>query len=359
MNCRLCGNKLENFQIIKNMPKNVSVLYEKPVVRHGIDTKLYHCNNCDLYQIEDLADNTYYDDYLMTASHSNKLNILQDNELKNILKYANNKNNFLEVGCGDGNFLLKANKFFKNVIGIEPSEKFYKLCISKKLNVKHMYLEANSNIEQKFDVIVSRQVFEHLNNPKEIFEKMVNLLDDNGIIFLDVPNGGKSIRENRYFDIFSDHVNHWTVKSLTYLAEINGLTVVDIREGFDGDYLELYCKKTKVEVGGICAVVNKEQGTLIDILNSNDKVGIWGAGAKAYVLFNVFSNDLKSVKSIIDSDKFKIGKYIPNAVVPITAPDISKINELDAIIIFAKSYSDEITYDLREKYQYKGKIFSI
>ncbi len=359
MNCRLCSSNLKNYQILKNIPMNVSVLYEKPVVKHGVDVKLYHCDNCDLYQIEDLAEDTYYDDYLMTASHSSKLNRLQDDEINNILKYVNNRENFLEVGCGDGNFLLKANKVFNNVLGIEPSKKFYELCVSKNLNVKHMYLGKDSNLKQKFDVIASRQVFEHLDNPQDVFKEMVMLLNDNGIIFLDIPNGGKSIRENRYFDIFSDHINHWTVKSLTYLAEKNGLTVIDIREGFDGDYLELYCKKTKVEVGGIYSAALKEREMLIDILKNNDSVGVWGAGAKAYVLFNLFANELKPVKSIIDSDRFKIGKYIPNALIPIVLPSVEELDKLNAVIIFAKSYADEITKDLREKYQYKGKIFSI
>ncbi|MCD7874603.1 MAG: class I SAM-dependent methyltransferase [Acidaminococcaceae bacterium] len=84
----------------------------------------------------------------MTASHSKKLNRLQDEPIERIKQYIKNKGKFLEIGCGDGNFLSKAREVFKYAFGIEPSKKFYDLCQKKKLNVKNIYLNNNTDLSE-------------------------------------------------------------------------------------------------------------------------------------------------------------------------------------------------------------------
>lgn len=359
MKCRICKNEAEKFEEIKNMAKNVAILYETPKQSSGVNGEIYHCEKCDLYQIPCIVEDTYYDDYLMTASHSKKINKLQDEQIERIKQYVKDNGKFLEIGCGDGNFLSKASQVFKYALGIEPSKKFYNLCQEKKLNVKNIYLEDNTNLSGNFDVITARQVFEHLDKPVKVFNKMVEQCSDNGIIFIDVPNGGKSIKENRYYDFFSDHVNHYTVRSLSYLCESNGMQVLEIRESFDGDYLELYCKKMKVINGGVCEAADNAYDEISKIIKAYNKIAVYGAGAKTQVLFTMFSELLKSCEFIFDSDPFKEGKYLVNANVPVCGPDIDKIQSLDAIIIFAKSYSDEITDVLRNTYRFKGEIYYI
>ena len=175
---------------------------------------------------------------------------------------------------------------------------------------------------------------------------------------IEVPNGTQSIRENRYFDFFSDHVNYCTPESLLYLAHHNNVEVSCIQETFDGDYLLMLCVKRRKNDATLQGQINADFERVKSIMKSHKKVSIYGAGAKAQVVFLHLRQVLKDVHKIYDSDPIKSGMYLANASVPIETPDFS-INDSDAIIIFAKSYSDEIADSIKNLYGYDGEIYVI
>ena len=56
------------------------------------------------------------------------------------------------------------------------------------------------------------------------------------------------------------------------------------------------------------------------------------------------------IKYVVDSAPFKQGKYTPATHIPIVAPSVLDKNPVDAIIIMAGSYSDEIDKIIKNKY---------
>jgi hypothetical protein len=70
-------------------------------------------------------------------------------------------------------------------------------------------------------------------------------------------------------------------------------------------------------------------------------VVIWGAGHQALAIITL-ADLANKVKFIIDSAKFKQGKYTPVSHIPIISPDSIDYETIDAIIIMAGSFSDEI-----------------
>lgn len=357
MECRVCKNNIkEPMMIYKDMPQNVAILYSKETLVAGKDVPIYHCANCGLYQIPfgNVSDNYY----LMSASQSAKQQKLQEDELKQIRTLCPEAKSLLEVGCGDGNFLLIAKKMFDKCIGIEPEVIFRCEYEKKGLEVLQEYFSSNTKLNQKYDVVVARQTFEHIDNPAEVFRAMVMALAKGGIIMLDIPNGEKSIRENRYYDFFSDHVNHWTPQALIYLAEHNDMHVICVQEGFGGDYLQLFCRKNKKKEYTFPNQIPADLERIKDIIDSHKRTAVYGAGAKAQVIFSLGQDILQRICAIYDSDIKKEGMYLANAQSPISAPDDS-ICEADAIIIFAKSYADEIIVQLRKEYGFEGEIYVI
>ena len=59
----------------------------------------------------------------------------------------------------------------------------------------------------------------------------------------------------------------------------------------------------------------------------------------------------KRIKYIVDSAEFKQGKYTPVANIPIVPPEILEKNEIDAIIVIAGGYSDEVAEIIKENYK--------
>lgn len=357
MKCRVCNYNMEKpMMVYKNMAQDVAVLYSNKKTVTGKDIPIYQCANCGLYQIPfgEVSDNYY----LMSASQSPKMCKLQEDELKQIKKLHPKAKSLLEVGCGDGNFLVIAKKMFDECIGIEPQEIFREEYERNGLYVIQEYLDEKTQLKQKFDVVVARQTFEHVDNPTELFAAMVNACEEDGLIMLDIPNGEKSIRENRYYDFFSDHVNHWTPQSLVYLAEHNGMHIISVQEGFGGDYLQLFCRKNKVQDHTFMQQIPADLERIKNIINTHNNVAVYGAGAKAQVLFLLGEEELKRVVAIYDSDTKKEGMYLANVSIPVTLPSRS-IKEVDAMIIFAKSYADEIIKQLQQEYGYEGDVYVI
>lgn len=98
----------------------------------------------------------------------------------------------LDAGCGRGEYAAGIAKHVKSVAGVEPQTSAVEdaaLLHKKVKNIKFI----NSLIEdfktrEKFDLIVSLTVFEHMPNQKSSFKHMFELLNKGGIIYLTAPN---------------------------------------------------------------------------------------------------------------------------------------------------------------------------
>lgn len=361
MKCRICGADMTNYIELNDIPISVSVLYTKPAQTIvSFNGKFYTCNSCGHHQIKNLNTNNYYEDYLMQVSHSAKINQLQEKQIKKLVQFASKLDSFIEIGCGDGNFLEKASVHFKSTLGYEPSKSFYELCIKKNLNVLNEYFPSQGIENKSFDVFVSRQVFEHLENPQEVLVSIFRKMNIGGIGLIEVPNGRNIFNNGRYYEVIGDHLNYFTEKSLVKLVTDVGFEIICLEEDFGGDYLVVYVRKIK-------SLENLANNQLIQKKNDDceyvkkieqyTKIAIWGAGAKAFNYINLLSDDSK-IYSYIDSDQYKIGKYLPKATKPIEEPSENILNA-DLVVIFAASYEDEIMSYLKKiNYQQSVMLLS-
>ena len=59
---------------------------------------------------------------------------------------------------------------------------------------------------------------------------------------------------------------------------------------------------------------------------------------------------------MVDSAAFKQGKYTPATHIPIVAPAALDADPVEAVIVMAASYSDEVARILREKFSAKLSV---
>ena len=116
--------------------------------------------------------------------------------IKKLLKTNKLKNktlNILDFGCGRGNLLkvIKNSNIDSNLYGVDiykDSEKYQKvrdlLPFAKIKSIKP-YEEFDFN--QKFDIIVSNMVFEHIENLDLVYKHLKNTLSKNGFIVAAFP----------------------------------------------------------------------------------------------------------------------------------------------------------------------------
>lgn len=97
---------------------------------------------------------------------------------------------FLEVGCGLGYFSNKASKIGANVTGIDIGPNLVE--INKKKTPKGVFKVASASDlpfkDETFDVVLSTEVIEHVNNQKSALKEMCRVLKKNGILVITTPN---------------------------------------------------------------------------------------------------------------------------------------------------------------------------
>lgn len=93
----------------------------------------------------------------------------------------------LDVGCGNGVFLLRAKAAGWNVVGLEPDPRAAAQVKRSGLDV-HQGALNTFNEPGSFDVITSSHVIEHVHDPKVFLEQLFRLLRGGGKLWLATPN---------------------------------------------------------------------------------------------------------------------------------------------------------------------------
>lgn len=136
----------------------------------------------------------FYDD--ISDVWSSKINNSETNKRINVIFYdllseneVKNKK-FLEVGCGLGYFSHQASKMGAKVTGIDIGPKL--VAINKKLTPKGKFLVSSASKlpfrKDYFDIVLSTEVIEHVDDQKSALKEMCRVLKKNGILVITTPN---------------------------------------------------------------------------------------------------------------------------------------------------------------------------
>lgn len=154
-------------------------------------------------------------------------------EANNIPPFLGN-HRILDVGCGNGSFLLQMKNLGWRTYGVElnPSVATYS---QKSLGVNIVgatLLEAGFD-RSFFDVVTFWDSLEHLPNPVEVLREVGRILSPTGLLIISAPNFGcllRKIFQERWFNVAAPlHYYHYTRASLNALLEKVGFYVEKVR----------------------------------------------------------------------------------------------------------------------------------
>ena len=80
------------------------------------------------------------------------------------------------------------------------------------------------------------------------------------------------------------------------------------------------------------------------------KIAIWGAGHQALAIISLI-NLSDRIDYVIDSASFKQNKYTPSTYLPIYSPAKLIEEPVDAVIVMAASFSDEVANNLIKNFE--------
>ncbi|MEI8133734.1 MAG: class I SAM-dependent methyltransferase [bacterium] len=158
----------------------------------------------------------------------------------------------LEVGCGTGVFLDKARKHGFDCHGLELSEYAANFVRQMGIPVETKSIEDANYPTESFDVIVMREVIEHLPHPLESLRTVYSWLKPGGVLFMATGNYDCPERKLRGSDWFyfmpEGHLNVFSNKTMTNYLNKVGFRSVSVTN--QGDKLMDMLKNWKILTPG-------------------------------------------------------------------------------------------------------------
>lgn len=364
--CRACGGSFYKNKILElnNMPKAAQHMPEKKGLSADKDIKLEikQCSSCGLIQLSN-EPVSYYKNVIRATAVSGEMKSFREKQFKSFIRENNLKGKkVLEIGCGRGDYLSIMDKSGVKAFGIENDLAAVNYCKNAGLHAVKGFVSGHSyKIKNApFDGFYMMSFLEHLPNLRGVMAGIRNNLTDGARGLVEVPNFDMMLKKNLYAELIIDHLFYFTVDSLKTFLSNNGFAVIKYMPVWHDYILSAVVKKRKpVSLKNADIYFAKLKKEVLNFIKQQAKRGgtiaVWGAGHQAFTVISACG--LKDrIKYVVDSAPFKQGKYTPATHIPIVAPSMLDKNPVDAIIIMAGSYSDEIAGIIKNKYGNSVKV---
>ena len=186
------------------------------------------CNSCSMISQNPIPTEHQVEQYYATEYRQDYKQVFEP-KLKHIYRAGNlaldrlgflTKNNvasgkLLDVGAGGGEFTYVSSQLGFDSTGIEPNIGYSNYAKDQyQANVKTGQL---ADVDGKFDVITMFHVMEHIPDPIKTFKKLYDLLNEDGFLFIEVPNI-ESFSQSPGNTFFKAHIHYFSAATLIACA---------------------------------------------------------------------------------------------------------------------------------------------
>jgi len=237
--CPVCSSPESEFSHYLNVPDWL-------VSKENFELK--QCGNCSFiftanapllenagpyYESEEYVEHTDTNKGLIYGVYHQARKLMLKFKLSTIKKF-NKGSKILDIGSGSGYFInfMKLNGY--DVSGVEISEKAVALCRDKfNITVNSPADFLAKKLPTNFDIISLWHVFEHVYNYEEYFEIIHNSLNENGKVFVALPN--PDCFEAKYYKEYWNgfdtprHLWHFSPRTFKKFVENRGFNMISMK----------------------------------------------------------------------------------------------------------------------------------
>lgn len=355
--CRLCHCELfpEPIMQLNGMPKAAQYYPTKEefVEDKGINLEIFQCSACGLVQLN-IGPVEYYKEVITAASFSEKTRLSRLQQMQGFVeKFELHGKKVIEVGSGKGNMLEILEEAGLKSFGIEASSESVAIGQSAGRNMINGFLEDIDIISDgPFDAFVSLNYLEHLPGPGEIIQSIYRNTTSNAVGYVTVPNLDYLLKAKCFYEFVADHLSYFTQSTLRYTFEKNGFDVLEcctINE--DNDIAAIVKKKEILDISEqfseVKELIRNLQQIVAGYKSQNKKVAVWGAGHRTLALLAL--SKLDNIQYVVDSAKFKQGRFTPVLHLNIVSPEHLKEEHVDLVIVMVPGlYPGEVLKTLKQ-----------
>ena len=391
--CIACGRILPETSLFEltSAPASAQDIPDAKEVQNdeGVTLHLRQCSGCGLVQF-DCEPVAYYRDVIRAGGGSSTMRELRASQYRHLIEtYHLEGKTFFEAGCGRGEFLKFLQEFPVEIYGMEHKADLVEMARKEGLRVwrefpgredqrfghspeASMLPESGWSVPEKpFDVFLSFNFLEHQPRPDIMLKAIWNNLAEDGMGLVTVPSLEYILEKGSYYELIRDHIAYYTFDTLRALLNHCGFEVLE-EEMINRDTLSMVVRKmampeTDADAGvkgaGVSIIAPLREGYEIvtaevralteRLAREGKRLAMWGASHQGFTLAST-SELGKHLAYIIDSAPFKQGRFAPASHVPIMAPDHYFEEPVDAVLIVAPGYTDEIAGIIKTRFG--GKV---
>jgi len=335
--CLLCRNtKLKRIFSLGNL--FVSNFVTKKQIKKGVRSPLtlMYCKKCTLLQLSHIAPQElmYKKFYWYRSGVTRTMREGLKDIYKSSLKHVNLTKDdvILDIGANDGTLLKYYGKRF-NTIGCEPAKNLtnqLKKNCNYVLNDFWSYNKLKNILYKKNlkkpKIITAIGMFYDLENPNKFIKDSALALHDKGIFIAQLMCLKSMIDKNDLGNICHEHIEFYSLQSLKYLFETNGLEIFKIEENdINGGSYRIFCRKLNAgsiklkepnvlnSVKKFVKRVKKNKQTTMNFIKREIKMGkkifLYGASTKGNTLLQYYNINNKIIPFAAERSPEKWSKY--------------------------------------------------
>ena len=336
--CLLCKNKkLKNIFDLGNI--YVSNFVEKNKIYKGIKAplNLVYCYKCSLIQLSHIAPQEllYKRFYWYRSGITKTMQIGLKDIFTQSLKYVRLQKDdvVLDIGANDGTLLKYYKKKNLKTIGCEPAKNLKKYLVKNCHYVlddfwsfKNLRKITNKNKLKRPKIITAIGMFYDLENPNKFIKDAAMALDNNGVFIAQLMCLQSMMEKNDLGNICHEHIEFYSMKSLKYLFENNGLEIFKIEKNdINGGSYRIFCRKFNKgsiklkepnvlnEMNKFVKRIQKNKTVTTSFINRKIEMGkkifLYGASTKGNTVLQYYKIKNKKIPFAAERSPEKWGKY--------------------------------------------------
>lgn len=388
--CRSCNSKelLSILSLGKQYLSDFTKSNKKP---KSFPLNVVLCKKCKLVQLDYTTPSKFL--YTERYGYKSGINQTMKDELKNIvsnsLKKIQNVREekvVVDIGANDGTLL----SFYpENIyrISVEPIRKFAKESrkyADKVVNDFFNFTSYNRSTEKKADIITVISCFYDMENPNQFIKDIKKIMKNKSIIVIQQNYLAEMLKKNAFDNIVHEHLEYYSLLSLSDLLERHGLEVfdVEIRELNGGSFrtfiakkgqrniskkvlkmrrieksMKLDSKKTYVNFAKRIELNKKNIFKQItEIVKSKKKIYLYGASTRGNTLLQYLELNKYLIPYAVERNPEKWGKKIASVGIPIISEEQARRDKPDYMLVLPWFFKKEFL-EREKKYLKAGGHF--
>lgn len=352
--CRVCGAPLFPRPLLRyeGMPKAAQRLPGEADLREerGGTVDVRQCQACGLVQLP--GDPVpYYREVIRAVGFSEAMKAFRRTQFGCFVgQHRLEGKKLLEVGCGRGEYLSLLHELPVEAAGVEFSEESVAAARAAGLRVHRGFLAGSGELlpGAPYDAFFIFSFLEHLPDPVATLTAIGDNTVETAVGLVEVPNFDMILANDLFAEFIGDHLLYFTQETLIATLGRCGFETLACEAIWHGYVLTATVRKRQPLDLSRFAARRERLAAEIDAFIGGlpaERVAIWGAGHQAFAVMALAGLQGR-VRYVVDSAPFKQGRYTPATHVSIVPPSVLDADDIEAVIVMAAGYSDEVVATL-------------